>query len=99
MIPSTKSSRQIFTDLKGPLSERGPKELVGLVQRCPSLPWEGSFTQAHELGHYLLHRSARECFECTEGDLLNWSLDDQDMEAQADVFASYLLMPLHDYRH
>jgi hypothetical protein len=61
-------------------------------------PGRVRFTQAHELGHYILHRTARECFECTEADMLNWSLDDQDMEAQADVFASYLLMPLPDYR-
>jgi uncharacterized protein DUF955 len=57
------------------------------------------FTQAHELGHYILHRTVRDSFECTEADMLHWSLDDQDLEAQADVFASYLLMPLPDYRH
>jgi len=56
------------------------------------------FTQAHELAHYILHRSARDSFECTEADMLNWSADDPDLEAQADVFASYLLMPLNDYR-
>jgi len=56
------------------------------------------FTQAHELGHYILHRTTRDSFECTEADMLHWSLDDQDIEAQADVFASYLLMPLPDYR-
>jgi hypothetical protein len=56
------------------------------------------FTQAHELGHYILHRSLRNSFECTESDMLNWSLADQDMEGEADEFASYLLMPLNDFR-
>jgi hypothetical protein len=56
------------------------------------------FTQAHELAHYILHRSLRESFECSEQDMLNWSADGTDLEAQADEFASYLLMPLNDYR-
>ena len=30
--------------------------------------------------------------------MLNWSQDDKDIEGQADLFASYLLMPLDDYR-
>lgn len=56
------------------------------------------FTQAHELAHYILHRADRDSFECTEQDMLNWSEEEQDIEAQADEFASYLLMPLNDYR-
>ena len=56
------------------------------------------FTQAHELGHYILHRRMRDSFQCSDGDMLNWSQDDRDIEGQADVFASYLLMPLDDYR-
>lgn len=56
------------------------------------------FTQAHELGHYILHRSIRESFDCTEDDMLNWTATDQSLEAEADEFASYLLMPLNDYR-
>jgi hypothetical protein len=56
------------------------------------------FTQAHELGHYILHRASRDSFDCTEDDMLNWSITDQDIEAEADEFASYLLMPLNDYR-
>lgn len=61
-------------------------------------PGRVRFTQAHELAHYILHRTTRDTFECTEADMLNWSPDDPDLEAQADVFASYLLMPLNDYR-
>ena len=56
------------------------------------------FTQAHELGHYILHRQDRESFQCSDADMLNWSKDDKDIEGQADLFASYLLMPLDDYR-
>lgn len=56
------------------------------------------FTQAHELGHYILHRMHREAIQCSEFDMLNWSRDEANSEAQADHFASYLLMPLNDYR-
>lgn len=56
------------------------------------------FTQAHELGHYLLHRFDQDSFHCTEADMVNWSKEAVGMEGQADEFASYLLMPLDDYR-
>ncbi len=56
------------------------------------------FTQGHELGHYILHRLLRNELKCTEADMANWSKDEDDLEGQADQFASYLLMPLDDYR-
>ena len=56
------------------------------------------FTQAHELGHYILHRQQKESFQCSEQDMLDWSDEERSIEAQADQFASYLLMPLDDFR-
>ena len=57
------------------------------------------FTQAHELGHYLLHRQQKAFFECSNAaDMYNVSKEDKDIEADADRFASYLLMPFDDYR-
>lgn len=56
------------------------------------------FTQAHELGHYILHRQLQDMFKCSAEDMLNWDPDEKDIESQADKFASNLLMPLHDYR-
>lgn len=55
------------------------------------------FTQAHELGHYILHRLQQDSFECTEADVVNLSIG-QDIEVQADSFAANLLMPLNDFR-
>ena len=55
------------------------------------------FTQAHELGHYVLHRTLSEAFQCGSGDVLDWPGDDQRIETQADIFASYLLMPINDF--
>lgn len=56
------------------------------------------FTQAHELGHYLLHRHVRDSFTCSESDVINLETDDATIEAQADSFASTLLIPLDDFR-
>lgn len=76
----------------------GRKEWLLLYNEVVSSPGRIRFTQAHELGHYILHRHLRESFECSDADMLNWSQDDKDIEGQADLFASYLLMPLDDYR-
>jgi hypothetical protein len=54
------------------------------------------FTQAHELGHYILHRFKRDEFQCSGDDMLSW--EDKTIEAEADLFASFLLMPLNDFR-
>jgi len=56
------------------------------------------FTLAHEFGHYLLHRRVSERFECTELDMHDWDSAARVIESEADVFASYLLMPLDDFR-
>lgn len=74
------------------------KEWLLLYNEAVSSPGRVRFTQAHELGHYILHRQLRESFQCSGDDMLNWSNDDKDIEGQADLFASYLLMPLDDYR-
>lgn len=55
-----------------------------------------NYTLGHELGHYLCHRAgSKEGFECGVGDVLGAT---QIQERQADQFASYLLMPLTDFR-
>ena len=56
------------------------------------------FTQAHELGHYLLHRQQQDSFSCSPKDLINLDTDEKTIEAQADSFASTVLMPLDDFR-
>lgn len=56
------------------------------------------FTQAHELGHYILHRMKRDSFECGSDDVLAGIGDEQNIEDQADQFASFLLMPIDDFR-
>ena len=58
-----------------------------------------NFTLAHELGHYLLHRTlSPEGLQCSNRSMLNWKSARGQIEAQANTFASYLLMPLDDFR-
>ena len=62
------------------------------------------FTLAHEFGHYLLHRRLRpQGMQCGQNDVAMGSLDSDEeirkrLEREADVFATYLLMPLDDFR-
>ena len=69
------------------------------------------FTIAHEFGHYQLHRPplssayysngqlGRECgFECKPLRANSWQEAERQREEEADTFASFLLMPLDDYR-
>lgn len=85
----------------------------GMLQRNPNRPNEWgifynsaiqskgrqNFTLGHELGHYLLHRSiAPDGIQCTTRDMLDWKSDYAQIEAQANTFSSFLLMPLDDFR-
>ena len=58
-----------------------------------------NFTLAHEFGHYLLHRlQFPNGIECKDDDVVQWDSDYRRIEAEANVFAANLLMPLDDYR-
>jgi Zn-dependent peptidase ImmA (M78 family) len=56
------------------------------------------FTVAHEFAHYLLHRQQQDRFECGTDDIETGDNNGRDIEGEADVFASTLLMPLDDFR-
>lgn len=56
-----------------------------------------NFTLAHEFGHYLLHRHLQpQGFECGNRELHDRGL--QNIESEANRFASVLLMPPKDFR-
>lgn len=64
-------------------------------------PGRINFTLAHELGHYLCHRTVNPAgFECGQQGILGFGDDEamRQIEQEADTFASYLLMPIDDYR-
>jgi uncharacterized protein DUF955 len=60
-------------------------------------PGRRHFTIAHELGHYLMHRPLfPEGIQCSEESVT--FRDGPELEAEADQFAAYLLMPFDDFR-
>ncbi|EQA4400421.1 ImmA/IrrE family metallo-endopeptidase, partial [Acinetobacter baumannii] len=54
------------------------------------------FTKAHELGHYILHRTIQDEFLCGAEDLQTYDI--ASIETEANKFSSYLLMPIDDFR-
>jgi hypothetical protein len=64
-----------------------------------TVPGRINFTLGHEFGHYLLHRKLREVFQCGQNDMLDYeSAESKKLESEANTFASYLLMPINDFR-
>jgi Zn-dependent peptidase ImmA (M78 family) len=58
-----------------------------------------NFTIAHEFGHYLLHRQDLENgIQCDYNAMRDWNSAEFKREQEANTFASYLLMPLDDFR-
>ncbi len=84
--------------LYGSTNKNGKREWALLYNSAIEAPGRIRFTVAHELGHYILHRQNSNTFECSEADLLQWKSVEKHREAEADVFASYLLMPIDDFR-
>lgn len=80
------------------VEKSGKKEWALIYNWAIEVPGRIRFTMAHELGHYILHRKNRDEFRCSESDMLHWESDEKRQEAEADVFASYLLMPIDDFK-
>jgi len=67
-----------------------------------AIPSKGriNFTKAHELGHYFLHRdlAVDGTIQCSKEDMYRWHSSYTQMETEANTFASFLLVPLDDFR-
>lgn len=62
-------------------------------------PGRINFTQAHEFGHYLVHRARfPDGIRCTQDEVARFENEYKVIEAEANTFAAYLLMPLNDFR-
>ncbi|HEB80044.1 MAG TPA: ImmA/IrrE family metallo-endopeptidase, partial [Rhodospirillales bacterium] len=82
-----------------------------LYNTATRYPGRERFTLAHEFGHYVLHRRPLKATDYADGVLANgfdfecfplqaneWKDVEKEREEEADTFASYLLMPIDDYR-
>ena len=58
-----------------------------------------NFTQAHEFAHYLVHRGMTDKpFQCSRRNMWEWNTEYGRMEAEANSFAAFILMPPDDFR-
>lgn len=87
------------------------KDFAGFLQRNPDnpkewwlsyketdLPERQRFTKAHELGHYVMHSQKQDEFRCGPNVIIEKDTGEENIEAQANQFASYLLMPANHVR-
>ena len=80
-------------------SPRGDGEWGIVYNKAITSPGRINFTLAHELGHYLLHRHLSSSgIQCSNRAMLDWRSALGTIEAEANTFASFLLMPLDDLR-
>ncbi|NMG50031.1 ImmA/IrrE family metallo-endopeptidase [Azoarcus communis] len=86
--------------IDGMLSKRAKKgDWCISYDESVTVPGRINFTLAHELGHYFCHRQRQAEFRCGQGAMLDYYGDaSRKLEKEANVFASYLLMPATDFR-
>jgi len=79
-------------------ADKPTKKEWGIVFNENATPGRQRFTISHELGHFILHRQMQKIFECGQDEVCTSAGEESDIEAEADKFASYLLMPADDVR-
>lgn len=99
--PITAIESNHFDKFEGALipCPRGSGEWGIFYNSSITSPGRINFTLGHELGHYLLHRQlSGDPIYCAKSDMWKWDSEYGKMEGEANQFASYLLMPLDDFR-
>lgn len=98
--PITKVEGHSIAGIDGMLIQRSEKNCwYILYQENIEVAGRINFTLAHELGHYMLHRDSQNEFRCDQKKLLTYSEQSlKAIESEANKFASYLLMPIDDFR-
>jgi len=81
-VYSIQVANDAFMGLSVSEEDGGPAVIVNTWERLPVETW--IFSAAHELGHLLLHIGS---YDVTE------DKEDENQESEADMFASYFLMP------
>jgi uncharacterized protein DUF955 len=95
--PITKVSEEDLDGFAGALVPAESRTKWGIVYGSGQSPGRRRFTTAHELGHYLLHRKKYpNGIHSSEADVDGRTK--LEVEREANEFASWLLMPLDDFR-
>lgn len=98
--PISKVVGKDLLDIDGMLHKRQKGDWYILYNDTINNEGRTRFTQAHEFGHYILHRKEQDNFECGQEDLLDYDSRSTIYlrESEANRFASFLLMPTDDFR-
>lgn len=95
--PVTKVAEEELDGFAGALVPSESRTRWGIVYGTGQSPGRRRFTVAHEFGHYLLHRRKYpNGIHSSEADVDGRTK--LEVEREANEFASWLLMPLDDYR-
>lgn len=93
---SLKTIREKFESFEGCLIRvSGEDSWNILLNEAVSNERRLRFTHAHELGHFMCHREKQNCFEDNVNSLNDF---DKNIELEANIFASWLLMPANIVR-
>lgn len=84
------------TGIEGAMLSSGKRSAIVINSRIRE-SGRRSFTAAHELGHYSLHRDRSE-LRCSFEDLVDTAPHPANIEQEANEFAMTLLMPMDDIR-
>ena len=98
--PIAKIKEHAIPGIDGMLIKR-PSKNHWVIAYDPTVvsPGRINFTLGHELGHFLLHRNKQFEFRCGQGEMLDYEGEmARKMEAEANKFSSYLLMPINDFK-
>lgn len=85
-------------NFEGGLFRLQPGRWAMLYNEQLESPGRVRFTQAHELGHFLVHRLLQDEFHCSQAEVGGYEAQRKAMEAEADEFASTLLMPVKQFK-
>lgn len=98
--PITKIKGHSIIGIDGMLIQRSEKQCwYILYQENMESPGRINFTLAHEFGHYMMHRKSKDEFRCEQKKFLEYNeISSLSFEYEANRFASYLLMPIDDFR-
>lgn len=92
--PITQIYGNAWDEFEGALVYSADTHEWGITYNTQSTPERQRFTKAHELGHYIIHRSdGRRRFQCGSDVMWEQNLGGTQIEKQANQFASCLLMP------
>ena len=99
-IAGDKNAFVKYDSIKGSSARLVKHGSVGIISINKKIREQGQkrFAIAHELGHFILHKSHNQIAECTDEMFLNW-YKSRPEEPESNAFASEILMPSQIFKN